>query len=41
MQRHVGVALASLGLRLEEEVVLREGHSLNLVVEWRGERVRV
>ena len=41
MQRHVGVALASLGLCPEEEVVLHEGYSLDFVVEWRGERVGV
>ena len=32
MQRNVGVALASLGLRPEEEVVLHEGYSLDFVV---------
>ena len=41
MQRNVGVALASLELRLEEEVVLHEGYSLDFVVVWRGERVGV
>ena len=41
MQRNVGVALASLGLRPAEEVVLHEGYSLDFVVEWRGERVGV
>ena len=40
MQRQVGVVLASLGLR-PEEVVLHEGYSLDLVVEWRGERIGV
>ena len=41
MQRNVSVALASLGLRPEEEVVLHEGYSLDLVVQWRGERIGV
>lgn len=41
LQRHVGVALAALGLRAEEEVVLHEGYSLDFVVEWRGKRVGV
>ena len=37
-QRRVGLALASLGLRSKEEIVLHEGYSLDFVVEWRGER---
>jgi hypothetical protein len=41
MQRDVGVALASLGLQPEEEVVLHEGYSLDFVVEWCGDRVGV
>ncbi len=41
MQRHVGVALASLGLRPEEEARLAEGYSLEFVVERRRERMRV
>ena len=41
MQLHVGVALASLGLRPEKEVVLHEGYSLDFTVVWRGERVGV
>ncbi len=35
------MTLAFLGLRPEEEVVLHEGYSLDFVVEWRGERIRV
>jgi hypothetical protein len=41
LQRRVCVALSSLGLCPEEEVVLHEGYSLDLVVEWRGELVGV
>ncbi len=41
MQRNVGVALASIGLRPDEEVVLREGYSLDFVVDRRGERIGV
>ena len=35
------MALASLGLRPEEEVVLHDGYSLDFVVEWRGERIGI
>jgi hypothetical protein len=41
LQRQVGAALTSLVLRLEKEVVLHEGYSLNFVAEWSGERVGV
>ena len=41
LQRRVGMALALLGLRPEEEVVLHEGYSLTLWWEWRGEPVGV
>ncbi len=41
MHRQLGAALVSLGLRPEEEVKLAEGCSLDLVVEWRGERIGV
>ena len=41
MQRDVGVALVSLGLHPEEEVVLHEGYSLDFVLEWCGDRVGV
>ena len=41
MQRHVGVAMASLGLRPEEEVVLHKGYSLDFALVRRGELVGV
>ena len=41
LQRQVGAALTSLGLRPAEEVVLHEGSSLDFVVEWVGNRLGV
>ena len=41
LQRDVAKALASLGASVQEEKVLEEGHSLDLVVDWRGERLAV
>lgn len=38
-QSEVRAALADLGLRVEEEVRLREGFMIDLVVEWQGKRV--
>ena len=41
LQRDVGKALASLGASVQEEKLLEEGYSLDLVVDWRGERLAV
>ena len=41
LQRDVAKALASLGASVQEEKVLEEGFSLDLVVDWRGERLAV
>jgi len=41
LQRDVAKALASLGAAVQEEKVLNEGYSLDLVVDWRGERLAV
>ena len=40
-QRQVAETLVSLGVSVQEEVVLEEGYSLDLVVNWRGERLAV
>jgi len=40
-QRQVAETLVSLGASVQEEVVLEEGYSLDLVVDWRGERLAV
>jgi len=41
LQRQVAETLVSLGASVEEEVVLEEGYSLDVVVDWRGERLAV
>ncbi|EOD41788.1 hypothetical protein EMIHUDRAFT_447470 [Emiliania huxleyi CCMP1516] len=41
LQRAVGDGLAALGLRVEEEVQLSSGYSLDFVVDWRGQRLGV
>ena len=41
LQRQVGTALEALGLSPTEEVSLDDGYSIDLVVEWRGDRVGV
>jgi len=41
LQRDVATALASLGATVQEEKVLEEGYILDLVVDWRGERLAV
>jgi len=41
LQRDVAKALASLGAPVQEEKVLEEGYRLDLVVDWRGERLAV
>jgi len=40
-QRQVAETLVSLGASVQEEIVLEEGYSLDLVVDWRGERLAV
>jgi len=41
LQRDMAKALASLGASVQEEKVLEEGYSLDLVVDWRGEQLAV
>jgi len=41
LQTQVAETLVSLGASVQEEVVLEEGYSLDLVVNWRGERLAV
>jgi len=41
LQRQVAESLASLGASVQEEVVLEEGYSLDVVVDWRGERLAI
>ena len=41
LQRDVAKALASLGASVQEEKVLEEGYSLDLVVDWRGGQLAV
>jgi len=41
LQSDVAKALASLGAAVQKEKVLNEGYSLDLVVDWRGERLAV
>jgi len=41
LQTQVAQTLVSLGASVQEEVVLEEGYSLDLVVDWRGERLAV
>ena len=41
LQRQVAETLVLLGASVQEEVVLQEGYSLDLVVDWRGERLAV
>jgi len=40
-QRQVAQMLVSLGASVQEEVMLGEGYSLDLVIDWRGERLAV
>ena len=40
-QREVAKALLSLGASVHQEVVLEEGYSLDMVVDWRGQRLAV
>jgi len=41
LQRQVAQTLVSLGASVQEEVVLEEGYSLDVVVDWHGERLAI
>jgi very-short-patch-repair endonuclease len=41
LQRQVGGTLSFLGLDPREEVRIKEGYSLDFVIEWSGQRVAV
>ena len=41
LQRQVAETLESLGETVQQELVLEEGYSLDLVIDWRGERLAI